>query len=86
MTVLLIIVALLLALSALLFFGVPYMLLGRAGLAAVMVRPEAKMTGGAFASVLIMVALMPLAQAALVSSGDHAVYFASELHGLSFGM
>ncbi len=86
MTALLIIAALLLALSAFLFFGVPYMLLGRAGLASVMARPEARMTGGAFASVLIMVALMPLAQAALVSSGDHAIYFASELHGLSFGM
>lgn len=86
MTVLMILACVLLCVSAFMFFGVPYMLLGRAGLVAVMARPEAKFTSGAMASFALMAAITPLLQAALISGGQQAVFFASELNGLSFGM
>lgn len=74
-----------LAVSAFMFFGAPYLLLGRAGLKYVCGRPEARALGGALSLMFAMAAIIPLSQTALTSSGDIAYEFAATLTNMSFG-
>ena len=75
-----------LAVSAFMFFGVPYLLLGRAGLSFVVGKRDARSILGGLALACVVTAMTPLSYAALINSGETAIYFAATLTSLSFAV
>ena len=80
MLALTVLAAALLFFAAFCFFGAPYLMFGRAQ------RADARFAAGARATLVIALALSPLAVAALISGHDQAQVFAENISGLSFGM
>ena len=86
MLALTVLAAALLFFAAFCFFGAPYLMFGRAALAGMAQRADARFAAGALATLVIALALSPLAVAALISGHDQAQVFAENISGLSFGM
>ena len=84
MTILLLIAAALLVLSAALFFGPQLVIYGPAGLRDAARRPEAQFVGGCILSALALLFFAPLAGSALISGGETVQVVVTNLLGRRF--
>ncbi len=81
-----IIAAIFLFLSAALFFGPQLVIYGPRALPSLMKNPQARLAGGVFGSVAVMVALTPYMASALMQGGETVTAMALDIMTITFGL